>query len=108
MGPMGFHGSLGRDNSDGFFSSNSLDFDGSLEWAGSSLTRVMGDPKQAKWKSVAHVRSKVPRAHIFPFAALSPVAFSALASLLSKSAVELAGSTVQAIVRDWAPGAEKR
>ena len=62
MGPMGFHGSLGRDNSDGFFSSNSLDFDGSLEWAGSSLTRVMGDPKQAKWKSVAHVRSKVPRA----------------------------------------------
>jgi len=72
-----------------------------------SLARVMGDPKQAKWESVAHVCSKVPRAHIFPFTALSPVAFSALASLLSKSAVELAGSTVQAIVRDWTPGAEK-
>ena len=28
---------------------------------------------------------------------------NSLASLLSKSAVELAGSTVQAIVRDWAP-----
>jgi hypothetical protein len=94
------------------FSLISLDSDGSLEWTipmGSkgSLTRVMGHPKQAKWESVAHVRSKVPRAHIFPFAALSPVAFSALASLLAKGAVELAGSTVQAIVRDWAPGAEK-
>ena len=49
------------------FSLISLDSDGSLEWTilmgpKGSLTRVMGHPKQAEWESVAHVRSKVPRA----------------------------------------------
>lgn len=108
---MDFHGSLAgmENNFDGF--SIPLDSDGSLEWAilmgssSGSLARVMGHPKQAEWKSVAHVCSKVACAHIFSFAALSPVAFSALASLLSKSAVELAGSTVQAVIRDRASGA---
>ena len=62
---MDFHGSLAgmENNFDGF--SIPLDFDGSLEWAilmgssSGSLARVMGHPKQAEWKSVAHVCSKV-------------------------------------------------
>ena len=65
---MDLHGSLAGmvNNSDGF--SIPLDSDGSLEWAilmgssSGSLARVMGHPKQAEWKSVAHVCSKVARA----------------------------------------------
>lgn len=72
-----------------------------------SLARVVRHPKKAEWESVAHVRSKVPRARVFPFTALSSVAFSTLAGLFAKSAVELTGSTVQTIVRDWASGAQK-